>query len=47
MSDVLILNAVSTSHKYTVRLEIKGDAELRQVRRVLEPLGFRFRFPKR
>jgi len=47
MPEVLILESISTRHKYAIHLQFKDMKELEKVKKALEPLGYTFRFPER
>lgn len=45
--EILILNSMSTSTKYSIHLQFKTEKELQEVIEVLKPLGYTFRRPMR
>jgi len=42
-----ILNSISTSYRWVVRLPIKDEEELEEVREALKSIGWKLRFPRR
>ncbi len=45
--EFLILNPISSRHKYAIHLQLKDFHELEHVRKALKPLGITLRFPRR
>lgn len=47
MKELLILDSLSTSYPWVIRIPINDEEHLEKIKKGLKPLGYRLRFPRR